>query len=112
MTEQTINNRRKHRRVFFSQPTRVELDGAEHEGRILNVSAGGAGIMLDVQLPDNTRLAVEIENVGMIPGKVVRQLNEGIAIKFELSKEKEQTFIKQIMKIVDEKRQEQISEAS
>lgn len=88
MTEQAIINRRQHRRMFISQPTRVELDGTQHQGRILNVSAGGAGIMLDVQLPDNTRLAVEIENIGMIPARVVRQLSEGIAVKFELSEEK------------------------
>jgi PilZ domain-containing protein len=111
MTEQYDDNRRKHRRVLVSQPTRVELDGQEHKGRILNVSAGGAGIMLDVQLKDNSRVAVEIESVGMIPAKVVRQLNEGVAVKFELSEEKEQHFVDQIHKIVEYKKQEAIADS-
>ncbi len=104
MTNIAEDNRREHRRILVSKPATVSNEGQEFAGRILNISLGGAGIRLDVQLLDNTHITVNIENVGTIPAKVVRQMQDGVGVKFELSEEKEKLFIQQITEIVEKKR--------
>lgn len=107
MTETAADNRREHKRVFISKPATIADGDQEVAGRILNISAGGAGIRLDVQLLDHTKITVDIENIGAIPAKVVRQMQDGVGVKFELSEEKEQRFIQQITKIIEKKRLEE-----
>lgn len=104
MTVSGSENRREHKRIIVSKPAVVKSGEAEYNGKILNISAGGAGISLDVQLKDNSRITVNIENMGMIPARVVRSMQDGVAVKFELSEEKEQKFIEQITHIVEMKR--------
>ncbi len=107
MTSTETANRREHKRVLISKPTLVKSGEQEFNGRILNISAGGAGISLDVQLKDNTRITVNIEDVGMIPARVVRNMKDGVGVKFEISEEKEARFIQQITEIVDMKRRKE-----
>ncbi|WP_169568724.1 PilZ domain-containing protein [Sneathiella limimaris] len=106
MTNEETQNRRQHKRVIVSQPTIVSTNDENFKGRILNISAGGAGISLDVQLKDNTRITVNIEDLGLIPARVVRNMKEGVGVKFEISEEKEQRFIEQITDIIERKRQQ------
>ena len=40
----------------------------------------------------------------MIPARVVRNMKDGVGVKFEISEEKEARFIQQITEIVDLKR--------
>lgn len=106
MSETNADNRREYRRILVSNPTTVESDDGSYSARILNISAGGAGIQMDVRLLDQTKLTVNIENIGMIPAKVVRQMQNGVGVKFEISEEKERRFIKKITEIVDKRRLE------
>ena len=101
------DNRRAHRRSVIVQKTRVRHDGGEETGRILNISAGGAGLQLEVRLPEQTEITVEIDNIGIVPAQVVRQMQDGVGVKFTFSPEREQMFIRQITKLVAEKRREQ-----
>ncbi|OUR80344.1 hypothetical protein A9Q83_01185 [Alphaproteobacteria bacterium 46_93_T64] len=107
MSAENSDNRREHKRILVSKATLVKTDNKEFSGRILNISAGGAGICMDVQLVDSTHITVNIENVGMIPAKVVRKMKDGVGVKFEISKEKEKRFIEQITEIVELKRNEE-----
>ncbi|USG60026.1 PilZ domain-containing protein [Sneathiella marina] len=100
-------NRRAHRRVLVSNMTTVSHEGDQYQAKVLNISAGGAGISLDVRLADQSRISVNVENFGIIPARVVRQMRDGIGVKFEMSEEKEQAFIRQVTKIVSKKRLEQ-----
>ncbi|WP_025898524.1 PilZ domain-containing protein [Sneathiella glossodoripedis] len=107
MTSEAVENRREHKRVIISAPAVVQTGDDQFKGKILNISAGGAGISMDVQLKDDTRLTVNIEDLGMIPARVVRKLQNGVAVKFEISEEKEERFIEQITEIVELKRREE-----
>lgn len=104
METTSTTNRREHKRIIVSNPTKVQSGDAEYSGRILNISAGGAGIQMDVQLHDNSQITVNIDDVGMIPAKVVRNLKDGVAVKFMLSEEKEKQFIDMIENIVAKSR--------
>ncbi|WP_169544917.1 PilZ domain-containing protein [Sneathiella aquimaris] len=112
MSLEKTDNRREHRRVLISNAATVETGENEFPGRILNISAGGAGIRMDVSLMDNTRITVNIENLGIVPAKVVRQMKDGVGVKFELSEEKEKRFIEQITQIVAQKRLENDAETA
>ncbi len=107
MAQNETDNRREHRRILVSKPATVRTEDDEFTGRILNISAGGAGICMDVRLMDKTRITVNIENFGLVPAKVVRQMQDGIGVKFEMSEEKEKRFIEQITDIVEKKREQQ-----
>ncbi|MCF8469052.1 MAG: PilZ domain-containing protein [Sneathiella sp.] len=105
---QTLNeNRRAHRRVLVSNGATITHDGDQHCARILNISAGGAGLQMEVRLPDATEITVEIDDVGFIPARIVRQMEGGVGVKFEISVEKERLFVEQIARIVTRKRREQ-----
>lgn len=107
MSDLHTMNRRAHRRVLVSNATTVSHDGDQHQAKVLNISAGGAGISLDVRLADQSRISVKVENFGIIPARVVRQMRDGVGVKFELSEEKEQAFLAQVTKIIAQKRLEQ-----
>ena len=98
------SNRRAHRHVLVSSSTTVAHGSDAYEAKILNISAGGAGIRLDVRLEDQSMIAVEIENVGVIPARVIRQMKNGVGVKFEMSAEKEKQFVRQISEIVAQKK--------
>ena len=104
MENTTAANRRQHKRILISSPTKVAAGADEYSGRILNISAGGAGIQLDVQLKDHSQIKVNIQDLGMIPATVVRKMQDGVAVKFQLSEEKEQKFIEMVENIIQEKR--------
>ncbi|GLQ07611.1 PilZ domain-containing protein [Sneathiella chinensis] len=116
MTNTTTNtatpNRRSHKRILVSSPTTIQAESGHHPGKILNISAGGAGIELDVELADQTRITVNIDDMGFIPARVVRQMKDGVGVRFEISADKEERFIQQITRIVEKKRQEQAAPAS
>ena len=107
MTPFDPENRRVHRRVVMEKDTRICHGGGAARARILNISAGGAGLQMEMRLPDSTEITVEIENIGLIPARIVRQMADGVAVKFEFSEEKEQQLIRQIADLVARKRREQ-----
>jgi PilZ domain len=109
MGKTMAENRREHTRVLVSGEATVVSGDTEYNGRILNISAGGAGIDLDVQLSDNTQVTVNIEDMGLIPARVVRNMKDGVGVKFEITKEKEERFVRQISEIVEQKRRANVS---
>jgi hypothetical protein len=107
MTTTDNENRRAHRRVVMERESNVAHEGGRLPARILNISLGGAGLQMDMRLPDATEITLEIENIGLIPARIVRQMEEGVAVKFEFSEEKEQALIRGISHLLARKRREQ-----
>ncbi|WP_373089975.1 PilZ domain-containing protein [Sneathiella sp.] len=107
MNPRPPDNRRAHTRIVHEGAAILTHDGDKHIARILNISVGGAGLQMDVRLPDSTEISVEIEDFGLIPARIVRQTDTGgVGVKFEISEEREQQFIRQIARVVAEKRRQ------
>lgn len=106
MTASDIENRRAHRRVELARETEIAHDGGRLHARILNISLGGAGLQMDMRLSDATEITLEIENVGIIPARIVRQMENGVGVKFAFSEEKEQALIQKISGLLAKKRRE------
>lgn len=107
MTEFEAENRRAHRRVVMTRETRIRHESDAHRARILNISAGGAGLQMEMRLPDGSEITLEIANIGLIPARVIRQIEDGVAVKFDFSEEKEQALIQRIVHLVARKKREQ-----
>ncbi|WP_334128801.1 PilZ domain-containing protein [Sneathiella sp.] len=107
MTESNIDNRRAHRRVMIARQGRVHHSAGAARACIMNISAGGAGLQMDMRLPDGSDITLEVGDIGLIPARVIRQLEDGIAVKFTFSAEKEQALIARIAALVARKRREQ-----
>ena len=107
MTQMQVDNRRAHRRIVMGSDTRIVHDGDPHRARILNISVGGAGLLMEMRLPDATEITIEIEDIGIFPARVVRQMKNVVGVKFEFSEEKEQILIQKIANLLARKRREQ-----
>ena len=107
MTESDIDNRRAHRRVMIARQGRVHHSAGAARARIMNISVGGAGLQMDMRLPDGSDITLEVGDLGLIPARVIRQMEDGIAVKFTFSAEKEQALIERIAALVANKRREQ-----
>jgi PilZ domain len=109
MLNHHIKNRRSHRRVIVSNSTTISHQEDSYEAKILNISAGGAGICLEVRLANQSLVSVNVENFGIFPARIIRQMQNGVAVKFEMSEQKENKFIELVTSIILQKRQEKLS---
>ncbi len=100
------HDRRHHVRCTVYEPCHVEVGGRKHDGAIVDMSVGGAAIQLDVQLWEqpatDTPVAVHIERIGRIPAKVMRQLIDGIAVEFLISRIQEMHLVPALQHVLDD----------
>ena len=77
--ELSLPEDRRHDRVTPSRPTTILTlsDGREYRARILDVSLAGIALNVEVRPPMNS-----VVMTGKIRGRVVRHLEDGIAIEF------------------------------
>ncbi len=81
-----LNNRR-HARTELPKNTRAVLrkaDGSEQDVDILDISAGGAGLLVDDTFENNAFVELHMEGIGSIKAHVSRDFIEGIGIEFDL----------------------------
>ncbi len=77
-----------------------------HKGAILDISASGAAIRLDVQLEDGTGVEVLIEGMGRIAARVARKLADGVAVEFDIDQAKEAAFLDALAQLINAARPE------
>jgi hypothetical protein len=70
-----------------------DADGHEHEVGVADISAGGAGLVVDGAFGNSDFVNLHMEGVGDIPARVARRFAEGIGIEFQIS-EKEREAMK------------------
>ncbi len=82
-----LNNRR-HARTELPKNTRAVLtnaDGSELDVDVLDISAGGAGLLVDETFENNAFVELHMEGIGSIKARVKRDFVEGIGVEFDLS---------------------------
>lgn len=93
------HDRRKHKRVKVNKVATIRNGDAEHSGRIVDISSGGAAITLENAedtLENDQDLELELEEIGTLFGNVVRTLDDGFAMSFELDEDSEDRLISEI----------------
>ncbi len=82
-----LNNRR-HARTELPKNTRAVLksaDGTEQDVDILDISAGGAGLLVSETFENNAFVELHMEGMGSIKARVKRDFVEGIGVEFDLA---------------------------
>lgn len=91
--------RRRHERVKLDRAVTVR-DGAEtHDGTLVDISSSGAAINLDdddFQFDSDQDLELDMEDFGILTGSVVRMLDDGFAMAFDLDEDSEERLITEI----------------
>lgn len=91
--------RRRHKRYKVNKPVKIRGGANEGNGLLTDISSSGAAI--NSQEPeslyeDDQELELELEDFGVLPGSVVRTLDDGFAMAFDLDEEGEEMLITEI----------------
>jgi hypothetical protein len=94
-----IGDKRRHPRYSFKGRVQARVGEVEHEGRLKDVSGGGA--LLDDIKPLENDLFVELhlEGLGRLPGRVVRGRENEVAVKFMVDEDEEMRIAKKLKRI-------------
>ena len=80
-------DQRRHQRMEMPDHVKATItgeDGVEHEVTVKDISAGGAGLIVDVSFENDDFVELHMEGYGKIPARVKREFVEGIGVEFEL----------------------------
>ena len=100
-----IQNQRLHTRYPSKAKVRVATPGRAEEGKLEDISAGGASVSLLTDLGNDLFLEMHIEGLGHVPAHVVRSYDGGMAVKFDVDEDGKKDIdeaLKEIYKTVDE----------
>jgi len=101
-------NHRRHDRMELPKNTRAVLrnaDGTEMDVGVHDISAGGAGLLVDGTFENNAFVELHMEGIGSVKGRVARGFVEGIGVEFDLAeaeKEKMDAELRAFRKTVAE----------
>jgi hypothetical protein len=91
--------RRSHERVKVDRAVTIR-DGSEmHDGVLMDISSSGAALSLDdddYEFESDQDLELEMEEFGILSGNVVRTLDDGFAMAFDLDEDGEERLITEI----------------
>jgi hypothetical protein len=76
------------------QATLKDQQGREQKVGVTDISAGGAGLVVDGQFGNSSFVELHMDGFGRVPAKVKRQFAEGIGVEFDLN-EKEREAMKE-----------------
>jgi hypothetical protein len=81
--QQNGASQRRFRRIQLSVPVKFLGEGPnEHEGTLLDISAGGLALSTQVRPEIGSAIVVYVDNLGRVEGKVVRHFEQGFAVEF------------------------------
>jgi len=93
MVENNGAEQRRHVRCTVYEPCIAVVCEEEYSGAVVDMSVGGAAVRLEVQLevhpaPD-TPIQLQINGIGRLRTRVVRSLEDGVAVEFNIDPYKE-----------------------
>ncbi|MCH7937494.1 MAG: PilZ domain-containing protein [Proteobacteria bacterium] len=80
-------DQRRYQRMEMPEHVKATItgeDGVEHEVTVKDISAGGAGLIVDGAFENDDFVELHMEGYGKIPARVKREFLEGIGVEFEL----------------------------
>ncbi|NQV83288.1 MAG: PilZ domain-containing protein [Rhodospirillales bacterium] len=96
MTDKISDNTRRYPREMVPRNLRATItdeNGQKQEAAISDISAGGAGLVVDGLFGNSAFVELHMDGIGTIPSRVARQFAQGIGVEFEIS-EKEREAMK------------------
>ncbi len=85
-TPQSGQERRKHERFIISKPVRLYFADKSVAGTLRDISVGGAAIRIHTPIDLDTKVKVDIGELGTFSGQVVRQIEKEVfGVMFSIS---------------------------
>ena len=78
-----VYERRKRRRYDSGESGRIRSRGLSFACTVKNISASGALVKTDLALPEGSRIELEVQRFGRLPGEVVRVIGSMVGVKFD-----------------------------
>ena len=81
------DDQRRYQRTEVPEHVKATIigeDGVEHEVTVKDLSAGGAGLIVDDSFENDAFVELHMEGYGKITARVAREFVEGIGVEFEL----------------------------
>ena len=76
---------RRHRRIRLDgRPARLLIDGAWQNGRVMDISGGGAALAIDGRAVVGARVVLSDTELGLISGSIVRRREDGPSMVFDM----------------------------
>lgn len=91
--------RRRQTRYKVDKPVTIRDGEDQHTGRLSDISSGGAAVSAvddDTVFDEDQSLELELDDFGCLPGNVVRTLDDGFAMAFDVDEEGEEQLITEI----------------
>jgi len=92
-------DRRRHERVQIKRNVTVRNGAESHEGALVDISSSGAAISIEEDnytIEEDQDLELDMEDFGVLTGNVVRTLDEGFAMTFDLDESSEDRLITEL----------------
>ena len=94
-----IGDKRRHPRYSLDGRVRARYGEVEREGRLVDVSGGGALLDIDTPLDNDLFVELHLNELGRVPGRVVRGRENEIAVKFTVDDDEERRIAKKLKRI-------------
>ena len=75
---------RRHPRVQVDKAVRAVQRNNSFDGRLKDVSRGGAAVQMDGALDDESLVELHFDDMAMVTGSLARPLDDGFALAFEI----------------------------
>ena len=83
-----IENRR-HPRVRVDKSVRAVQRNNSFDGRIKDLSRGGAAVQMDGVLDDESLVELHFDDMAKVTGQLARPLDDGFALAFEIDEDED-----------------------
>lgn len=97
MLARIMADRRRHKRLAVSLQGRfMREDKQEYECTLVDISAGGAAVTASVRPENGERIVASFDQIGMLEGTVVREVEGGFAFRIMATKHKREKLVAQL----------------
>ncbi len=97
MLARIMADRRRHKRLAVTLKGRfMREDKQEYECILVDISAGGAAVTASVRPESGERIVASFDQIGMLEGTVVREVEGGFAFRIMATKHKREKLVAQL----------------
>ena len=89
--------KRRHVRIKVDKPVKIRDEKGEYEGQLSDISYSGAAVSGEaLEFEEDQGLEVDSEEFGRLSGNVVRELDDGFAMAFDMDDEAKEDLVDEI----------------
>jgi len=99
MNQHTLGaNRRTHQRYAVDKSVDVQIGDQSKPARLKDISGGGAAVSSDIDydLEAGQHIDLDVEDMGYYGAEVIRELEEGYAVRFDMDDDERGELIAEI----------------